>query len=64
MGNLCSSVKETEPILLLPSLLRKIIFTFNKKGRTNISERESKPKVLGEVATSQFTGGRSDIFES
>lgn len=50
-------------MLLLSSLLRKIIFTFNKKGRTNVSERKLKPKFFGEVKSSQSTRGRPDIFE-
>lgn len=41
-------------------MLRKTIFTLNKKSRTNISERELKPKFFEEVKTSQPMRGRQD----
>lgn len=58
-----SRVRNTEPKSLLSSLLRKLIFTFNKKSRTNGRERRSKPKFLGGVESSQSARGRPDVFE-
>lgn len=46
MRNVCSSVKETEPTLLLCYLIRKIIFTLNKKNRTNVSEWGNETQIL------------------